>query len=232
MVDGEIIGKSTEATKGGFQAILKIEGVLQPTKRVKSRFETGFGGKPAPDQAEIVLEEAVILKMEEGEPEPELKDDKFTTWMTYAQPGKVKPNVNTFFVKHFMKSGEELDAKRRGVEPKDGQLGNLHYTRVVLERQNRFLFKRPKEGGAEGEYDETWKVDFVFVDDTAGDSVDIKEHIKKLVLGKTAPAAKRDLIMDSRAKQHSEYRTALDDGTLAELLGLEVRDGKFAVKEA
>ena len=226
----DIIGKSSEATKGGFQAIKKVEGILQSVKRVPSKFETGFGGKPSPDQAEIILTEAIILEMEPGEPEPDLQDDTFRTWMTYAQKGKEKPNVNTFFVKGFVKSGEELDAKRRGVDAKEGIWKNLIDTRVILERKSVFLFKKPKADNPE-EKEEFSKVDFVFcLDEESSSASNIEEHIKKLVTGQRKPAALRALNIDSRAKQYPQYIEALKNEKLAEMLWLEVVDGVFTEK--
>ena len=230
----DIIGKSSEATKGGFKAVKRVEGTLLPIKRVPSRFteeDSKFGVK---DQAEIVLEDALIVEMEPGEPEPELKDDRFVTWMTYAAPGKEKPNVNTFFVKHFMTSGEKLDAKRRGVGEKDGILSNVYGTRVVLERQNLFLFKKRKEGSDPDnpEYEEFFQDNYVIVECEEGGGADVAGQVKAQVLGNTLPTAKRNLLTSGLGRRFPEYKTALDNGTLAELLGLVVADGKFAEKES
>ena len=51
----DIIDRPEDASKGGFQAIKRVEGILQPLKRVASRFESGWGNKPPSDQVEIVL---------------------------------------------------------------------------------------------------------------------------------------------------------------------------------
>ncbi len=226
MTEG-IIGSSKEATKGGFQAIKKVEGVLQPIKRVPSVFkESRFHKDKEPnDQAEIKLTEALILEMEEGEPEPDLKDDTFTTWINYAAKGKEKPNVNTFFIKGFMKSGEILEAKLRGVKPEDGILSNLYGTRVTLERKSIPLFKKPKEDNPE-EKEDVMGTGYVFVDEEGGGE-SLIEHIKKLVLGMTPASAKRNLALDGQAKRHPEYKEALDAGTLDNLLGVKLVEGKF-----
>lgn len=234
MTEG-IIGKSSEATKGGFRAIIEIEGDLCPVKRVPPPPEfTGWGNKPPSDQAEITLESAIIRKMEEGEPEPELQDDRFRTWMTYAGQGKPKPNANSFFAKYFVTSAQELDSKRRGVKLEDGDLHNIEGTRVILRRESKFIFKKRKEGTdpENPEYDEVYQENYVVVvDEEAGDDVNMDDHITGLVVGNVSSVAKRNLLMDARAKQHPEYKKALDDGSLAELLGLEVVDGKFTQKE-
>jgi len=230
MKDG-IIDKPSEATKGGFQAIKKIEGILQPIKRVDPpEWMTGFGGKAPSDQARIDLEEAIILEMEEGEPEPELTGDKFHFFLSYAPKGKEKPNASGFFTRGFTKSAVELDAKRRGVSVEDGAMSNLYDTRVILEKQEVLLGKIKREGQEEKE--DLYSTNFVFVaDDDEASGVDMNDHVKTIILGCTKSAAKRAILLDNRAKRLPEYKEALDGDTLAELLGIEMVDGKFAEKE-
>jgi len=240
MVDntGGIIGKSSEASKGGFQGVLAVEGTLQPVKRVPSRFtENRFKpGEPNSDQAEITVTDAIITEMAEGESEPELKEGKFTTWMTYAPPNKPKPSASTFFVKGFMAYGEQLDAKRRGVAPEEGVLSNLYGTRILLKKEEVFLFKVPKPG-QEGvakedlEYDEKSKVDFVPVE-VGGDVTpeESDDYLRSKINGCVKSAAKRAMVMDTKIKSRKDYKdlvTALQDDTLAELLGGEFVGGKF-----
>lgn len=243
MADTGIIGKSTEASKGGFSGIIAVEGTLQPIIRVPSRFtENRFKpGEPNADQAQIELTDAVICEMEEGEAEPELKDGKFTTWQGYAPPSKPKPNPSTFFVKGFMKSAEALDAKRRGVKEEDGMMPNLYGTRVRLQKKEVFLFKQPKPG-QEGvakedlEYDEKSKTDFVVVECGGDDSSpeDQDEYLRGKLNGLVKSAAKRAMLMDSKIKSRKDYKelvVALNEDTLADKLGMAVIGGKFAITE-
>ena len=223
-----IIGSSKEATRGGFQSIVEVEGILQEIKRVESKFtENRFNKDKGPnDQAEITLEEATILAMEEGEPEPDLKDDKFVTWMNYAAKGKTKPNVNTFFVKAFMKSAEAVEAKRRGVKPEEGILSNLYGTRVVLRKASVLLFKKHPEGKPD-ESEDVMGTGYIVVEGDEASVEMLEAHVTTLVLGKTPASAKRALLLDARAKKHLEYREALDKGTLAQTLGIKLVGGKF-----
>jgi hypothetical protein len=161
-----LIGKSSEASKGGFKAIKEVEGVLQPPTREKSNFQRE-DGQPSPDQAKIILENAEIIEMEEGESEPELSEDRFTTYMNYA---------------------------------------------------------RPKEPVLVSGY---------IIVEAGGDTGSIEDHIKTLVVGFNEAAARRNLLKDTKAKRHSEYKQALDTGAqaLADMLGLEIKDGKFSEVE-
>lgn len=223
----DLIFRSDEASKGGFQAIKKVTGILVSVKRMPSKFEetTDDEGRTRTpkDQAEVALEDALILEMDEGEPEPELKDGKFTYWMNYALPGKEKPHQNTFFVRGFLKSAEKL-AQERGIP--GGTYKDLFNTVVVLERQEIVLFKRKIEGSDDKE--EITQANLVFAsDDDASEGIAIVEHIKGLVLGLNKQAALRNLLMDNRAKRYPEYKDALANDTLAEMLGLEVIDGIF-----
>jgi hypothetical protein len=224
-----LIGKSSEASKGGFKAIKEVEGVLQPPTREKSNFQRE-DGQPSPDQAKIILENAEIIEMEEGESEPELSEDRFTTYMNYARPGKDKPHQNSFYVKGFMKSGERLDAARRGVKPEEGVLGNLYGTQVCLRTEEVELFSKKIEGTDEKE---PVLVSGYIIVEAGGDTGSIEDHIKTLVVGFNEAAARRNLLKDTKAKRHSEYKQALDTGAqaLADMLGLEIKDGKFSEVE-
>ena len=222
----DIIDRPEDASKGGFQAIKRVEGILQPLKRVASRFESGWGNKPPSDQVEIVLEEAVILEMEEGEPMPELNEDRFTTWMTYAPPGKDKPSKNTFFVKGFCVAGIEL-AKARGKE--DGTWRDLVNTRIVLEQREVFLFKRRKEAGSE-EFDEFNQTNYVPVE-CGEEQDDINDYVRSKIVGLNPVAAKRAVLLDNRAKRYPEYKEAIDAGTICEKLGL-MEDAEGIFREA
>lgn len=219
----DIIGRSDEASKGIYQAIKRVEGVLQPLQRKTSKFETGLDGRPAKDQVEIVLEEAVILEMDEGEEAPELTDDTFTTWLNYAQPGKDKPSRNTFFVKGFCVAGEEL-AKARGVE--NGGWRDLVGTRIILEKRSVFLFKRRKADDPD-EYEEFSQESFVPVE-CEGESGDIKDYVRSQIVGKNKQAAKRAILLDNRIKRYPEYKDGIDTGEICKMVGVSIdSDGKY-----
>jgi len=219
-----IIDRSDQAEKNIFNYIKRVEGILGQPERKPSRFETGFNNKPSPDQVELVLEEATILEMEEGYDAPDLKDDRFVWWLTYAQPGKDKPSNGTFFVQGFCRSAEEV-MKAKG-KPSAGWR-DLVGERVTLERQERLLFKRPRNAQdpepEEGE-DPTAKIpiyqsSLVFVTGDE-DSGGVEEYVKALVLGKNKVAAKRSLMLDGRAKKYPEYKAAIEDDSICEILGI------------
>lgn len=222
-----LIGKSSEASSGGFRAIKVLEGVFSDADRVPSKFKEEDSDHGVPkDQVQVVIEEVTILEMEPGEVEPDLTDDRFTFWMTYAPPGKPKPSRNTFFTKGFVKSAEDLWTAR-------GQAGkgfkDLVGTRVTLEKQKVFLFKRDAKPSEEADAEEDGKIHiyqegYVFVE---GDSVDvtpINEYVKSLILGLKKPAATRRVLQDNRTKRDAKWKTAIGDGTIDELVGVKLGD--------
>ena len=220
---------SSEAVSGGFRDILKIEGVLEDINVKPSKFEKGYGDKPARDQAEFVLHEAIILEMKPGAPEPDLQDDTFKTWQDYAPKGQLMASKHMFFGRYCLPSAEALDAKRRGVDVKEGRWENLKGTRVILEKVEKPMGKVPVDPkDPTSEKKEVFKTDFVFcLDEESSSATNIVEHIKKLVVGQKKPVALRALNIDSRAKQYPQYIEALKNEKLAEMLGLEVVDGIF-----
>lgn len=220
MVD-DLIGRSSEASKGGFQGILKLQGLLASVERKPSSFETSsFGTGPPKDQAEVVLEDTIILEMEEGEPEPDLTDDKFTFWMNYAAPGKPKAHQNTFFVKGFCASAEAVQKEMGNAE---GGYKDFIGTVVTLERQRVFLFKRPSKE-EEGEDEEFYSENFVFASGGDESPEDMDDHLRGLMVGKNQAATLRAVMMDVKGKRlgsAAEIRTMFTDGSLAKRLGLE-----------
>ena len=229
---GGLTGRSTEATEGGFKAVLIVEGNFVEAKRVESDF-TKDDGKPANDQARIILEEAVILKMKPGETEPELRDDKFTIYYGYAPREKSQPHKNTMYVRGFQTSAEELWAKRG---KKDKGWKDLLGTRVTMERQSVLLFNRPPKKGSDEEVDKDGKVpvyaeNFIFAEASEMDVGDLDDHVRNLIVGLNEPAALRKLLLDNRAKRHTKYKKALDSGKLANMLGLILVDDVFTAVE-
>lgn len=222
----DLTGRSSEATSGGFRAVLVVEGNFVEAKRIPSDF-TKDDGSSANDQARVTLEEAVILKVKEGETEPELRDDKFTVYYGYAPQGRAQPHKNTFFVRGFQLSAEELWAKR-GEKSKGWK--DLLGSRVTMEQKSVMLFKRPPKGDEEAEEDgkvHVYSENFVFVEGDAVSVGDLDEHVRNKVVGLNEQAALRALLLDNRVKRHTKYKEALDNGTLAEMLGLDLVDGVF-----
>ncbi len=101
MVDG-LFFDPKEASKGGFSAIEKFRGKLVKIDRVPSKFKND-DGSPAKDQAEVDYEDVTILRVAEGETEPELEEGKYRYWMPFAVPGK-KAHANSFWTKGFLES--------------------------------------------------------------------------------------------------------------------------------
>ena len=219
-----LTSRSDEGEKSSFQAIIEVEGVFLAPVRKKSKFEKGFKeGKAPPDQVEVVLAEACIIEMEKGYEAPELKDDRFTTWMNYAQPGKEKPNQNTFWQRGFCKSAEELMVAKGKPE---GTWRDLVGERVRLRRLEIPIKIKDKESG---ETKEAALRGYVFTAGKGG--VDIKDYARKHLVGLNKSAAKRELLVDGNLKFHPELRKALEEGTLGEMLDLvEDEKGIFAEK--
>lgn len=228
----DLMGRSDEASKGAWQGILKVQGVLAPLERIPSGFETSsFGKGPPKDQAVITLEDAIILEMEEGEETPELKDDKFTFYLPYAAPGKEKAGESTFFTKGFCKSAELL-CLVLGIA--GGGYKDLIGTVVTMESQAVLLFKqRSRETGEVEEV--TGNPHFLFVG--AGDESpeDTDDHLRGLMVGKNQAAALRAVMMDIKGKRlgtAAEIRAMFEDGSLAERLGLvQDKAGKYSLAE-
>jgi hypothetical protein len=207
---------SSKVVESGLKAVLEIEGTFaKPFKKPST-----FGGT----QLECTLDDAVIIKLSPGAEMPELKDNKFTQWLKYsAKEGALSPASGTFLAKHFIPDGEKLYAKLTNSPVVPGTLMKLVGQRVRWVLLVETLKLKDKETGATKEV--TMKY-YTFSTDIMTET-DVKEAIKKLVLGKNAKAAKRELMMDSLGKSHPEYKAALDDGTLADKLGIKVVDDVF-----
>jgi len=223
------VESSKEASRGGFQGIKKVRGLLVSLKRVPPRWTESDFGAPK-DQIEFTLEDAAILEMFPGEDEFELKDSKFVGWVSYAVEGKT-PHANSGYMKGWVASAE-----RMGKKPSEfiGQY-------VVLDRPEIVLFKQPilgedkkpivDEQGQKIYQDVSTHNVWCFVPDEGADSENTREYIRDLVCGLNQKAALRKLLIDSKAKQFPEYKEALNNGTLADMLELVVRDDKFEKPE-
>jgi len=248
----DFIESTAEATVGGFRAIKKIRGLLTDIQKVdpNPNFTASEYGPPK-EQIQFTLEQAAILEVFPSETAPELREGKFTDWIPYALPGK-SPSSGSVYMRTWVASSEELGKEECGQPTKPSARLN---TWVTLERQRKFLFKRPmmekdentkKEKpivDAEGNkiYEEFWTPRsaeereryFCFVGDEGASSKGLEEHIRDGLNGSTEPTAMRFLVMDARAKQFPEYKDTLKAGglvALAEKLGMQVGEDLKIVK--
>lgn len=223
-----------EASRGGFQGIEKIRGLLSDMEKVEPENEmvtlddgTTFKAK---DQIKVTLDNAAILRMAEGEEEPEIKDGKHILYVPYAEKGKT-PHVNSAYMRCWVASAEAM-----GKKPSEFK-GEY----ITLEKKEVVLFKMPQKGedgkpiiGVDGKKimeEITTSRYFCFVPDEGGDSSTIVDYVKALVIGKNQPAALHAIVLDSRCKQFPEYKEAAKLETLADKLGLAMVDGKYAEVE-
>ena len=227
---GDFVESTKEASRGGFQGIKKIRGLLIGLKRVPPNPNWSSDYGEPKDQIEFTLEDAAVLEMFPGEEEFELKDNKFVGWVGYAVEGKT-PHANSAYMKCWVASAEKM-----GKKPSDfiGQYATLDKIPTVL-------FKQPEVGedkkpllDDEGKkiYKEIVSLNtFCFVPDETADSENIKEYIRNKVAGLNEKATLRMLLVDTKAKQFKEYKDALNDGTLADKLDLVIWEGKFQKPE-
>lgn len=227
----ELVTTSSGASKGAFQGIKKIRGLLTSIKKVPGRFKRE-GEENARDQVEAKYEDVAILEMDEGETEPELKDNAFTIWMGYALPGK-RPSKRGLYIKGFVTSGEELliakggysrDSQEHLIDTATGKIVSaveiLTGQYVTLEHKLIYLFTN--QAGEDVSY-EGW----VFVKDEGGAVPAMADHIAGLLDGKNESGALRALLMDARAKQHPEYKDALSAGVIGGMIDVELIDGIY-----
>ena len=232
------------AASGGAKGVKKVRGILteikppEDSKFTQSAEDLKKYGEPK-QQITLLLEEAAILEMFEGEEEYELKDGKFTIWESYAVKGKT-PHQNSVYIKCLVASAKEC-----GYDDLKKAVGQM----VTLEKQPRMLFKQPVLGedskpilddNDEKTYNEIRAVDsngrpnhFCFVADEGISAGDIVDRIKEKITGKNLTAAMRALVMDTRIGQFPEYKTQLENDPqgLAKELGLKLvgegDDAKF-----
>ncbi len=220
-----------ELVIGGFQGIKKIRGLLiginveDPPASWENREK---------QVVKVDMEETTVLEMFGDEEPMELKEGKFSFFIPYTEAGK-KPHQNSIYSKCWLAS-----AKEQGKVPSEfmGQY-------VTLEKQPRLLFQTyeidpdTKKAKVDENGDKIKKAilavnemglpnHFCFVSDETADTENVKEKAKKFVVGYNEKAALRNLLVNM--KQHPEFKEALNNGTLAEMLGLKRVDGKFAEK--
>ena len=204
-----IITDPNEAVSGGFKSILAFEGDLMSLTKEDNTFDT------TREQLRFEFENVAILEMEEGEPEPELEDDRFHFWVGYAKKGR-KPNKNSVYVRAILPS-----AKAAGVDL-DKVIASEEMPRVTMRRTEIPLGFKAADTG-----EEVVAVNYTFVGAGEVSVESIEDHARGLILGKTPPAALRDLVMDSRTKNDQGLRQAIQKGNY-EVLGVMLgEDGRF-----
>lgn len=227
----KITQRTSEASRGGFQNIKKVRGLLVSVKDVPPP----EGWETDKLQIKGEMEDAVILeRFEEGD-DFELKDGKFTWYWGYGLTPEDAETRNSPQYSPWMK-GAVASAEKMGTIP-EKMVGSV----VTIDKQRVVLFStRPKkdadgndiEKGEDGKYpkvDVTQEI-FVFVPDEGADSENFKDYAAEQLVGLGQKAAKRKLITDTRLKQMFELKDKLNDGTLAEYLDLDIVDGKFVKK--
>jgi len=216
MTEDQIISRSSEAVSSGLSAILEVEGTLQPLKRVAGKkFDEESDAVPK-DQIQVTLEDAVIREMEGTQPEPELKDDKFTTWITYAPPGQLEPSKQSKFNRVFVKSAEKLWADRGET---DKGWRELVGERVVMRKQTM-------KWKIEGETIEGFCFGFV----EGGDTVpDFDEYVAQLLEGEDKSTALRKFMQDNKVKRNLEIKEAIKAGQ--PVAGMELLEGVYCREE-
>lgn len=219
------IEKESELLVGGFQGIKRIKGLLVDIDVVNPPETWANQEKQV---VKVSLEDTTVLEMF-GDEEPfELKEGKFSFFVPYVEAGK-NPHQNSIYSKCWLASAKEF-----GKRPSEF-IGSY----VTLEKQPRLLFQKPvidpdtKKAmvGEDGKnvLEDILAVDqsgrpnhFCFVADETANSNGVNEYVRDLITGLNQKAALRKLLIDQKAKQHPEYKTALNDGTLADMLELSL----------
>lgn len=230
---GKLTQRTSDAAKGGFSAIESVRGFVVSIEPV-----------PPPDgwnteymQAELKMKDAAILKMAEGADEFDLKEGTFTCmWNLGLKQEEFDADKNSPNWAPWIK-GAVASAEALGKTPGDfvGTVATLERKPVILfsSRPNKDDDGNPIEKGKDGKYpkkDVTQDV-FCFVTDEGMDSDEFQDYVRGKISGLTEKAARRKLITDDRLKQFKDLKDKLAAGTLAEFLGMAVKDGKFVVVE-
>lgn len=226
-----------ETVRSGVQAIQLVSGTLEKPDREAGK---SFDGKPAKDQVVLKLSNAQILRVDKGAMEPELKDDIFTLWLSYALPGQ-HPTKQSKFAQTIMKSAEQLWEKR-------GQKGkgwlDLVGTQVTMERkpwEYSISVEAPAVDGETPTGDEKPKKErkkeavdaYFFVENADAEPEDIIGDIRdRLVVGQKKAMVLRNLTMDAVAKRYPGYKHTLttDEAKFNETFGVLLSDEGIYVK--
>ncbi len=217
--------KSTEGEVSGLRAIVEIEGLLQmPVRQAGKLFEGDPPDKVVKDQLKVQLTEAAIREMLPGVEEPELKDDTFTFWLSYALPGHQDASPQSAYKRGFCKSAEAINQKRGNMDAATGKpMGwkSLVGQRVVM-RQTPISWKisDPDTGEKKETKSKTW----TFVDDSSTPA-DLDAIVAGLIAGKDKSEAMRIVVMDSKVKRDPKYKEAIKAGQ--SVAGMELVDGVY-----
>lgn len=200
---------SDEGIESGFKAIVEFEGDVVDM-RVVNGAEIFKGQGADKDLVVVDCENVEILEVLGDADVPDLTDDKFSFNIPYAAVGQ-EPRANGIYMKNFAPSAEKLGLTMPVTEGR--------YVFRIMERKfgssddgqnftaRRFMFKEVAGGGG------------------AGDSDD---YLRELLVGVKPAAARRVLMMDSKAKKMTDVVGKLKSGELIEELGLEVgEDGTY-----
>ena len=236
----QFINTEDEVVRTGFDAIKKITGILQPPKRIPGT--KSFDGKPPKDQLLLTLTAAQILEIDKGAKMPELEDDEWHKYFTWAAKGE-QPTKGSTVAKSLIRSAEQL-WKARGQTGK----GWLDFVgqQVTLERRSLewVLSEKPSktdDGDGEGLANpdtkknvRTGKSDaWYFVENENAEPTDVLADIRdRLVIGQKAFQVQRGLVMDAVAKRHPELKEMFNrkDGTFEDALGVCLDENGVYVK--
>lgn len=234
---------SENVSVGGYQAIKKVRGLLVDFAKERAPESWENGG----DLVVLYLEDAEILEMFNNEEPFELPDRKFNWNYPYklTQNGKVAPF--SVYNKCCLESAKEVF----GSPAPSQAIGQV----VTIEKQPRVLFQnyvaesdlkantRPildADGNKVVNKDGKIKVTiiatsenglpnrFCFVKDEGADNDSVKDRVKEALVGLNEKAALRKLVIDF--KSYPEFKDAYNKGTITDLLGLVVVDGKYEAK--
>lgn len=223
----------------GFQAIKKVRGLLISID-VQPQPESWDGEG---DVVRVDMEETTILEMFGDEETFDLKDGKFNFIMPYklTSGGKIAPGtgynecwrasakemgkIPSEFIGQYVTLDKQLRTLFTTYVLEENITGNM---RPVLDEAGEFIIKGDKvRVEVLATTQEGVPKFFCFVADETADAENIKDYIRKLVVGLNERAVTRKLLVDPRAKQFKEFKDKHNAGTLAEYLGLVVVDGKF-----
>jgi hypothetical protein len=204
-----------KASKGGLQAILEFQGRLVSHERIANKFgETRkkFGTEiqePAPDQIEVKYEDVVVLRVEEGEEEPTLTDNKFNILLNYAKPGQAKSNGLSQWNKGYTDTCKKVYNKLPNeLEGEIVQMSKLPVEMTITKDKKEVKIDPPP-------------MRWCFV--PMGDiTVNLDAKLVTAIEGKNVSAALRAVMQENSLKK---FKTEVQAG--APLAGMQVVDGVY-----